>query len=326
MDIQVIHTPIRHIGYHKSSKSQANMLSSSPDVALSKKGTYINAIDLLISFFNRKESNDTIDDGLKLDESSNNVSNIIRENQRLKEQNIKLKNMISNLENIHIKSTHSNMTNGVFTNQKMEVYKNINKELKKKNKKLKEKVNQLEMLNNKTDLRIVNILDKKDDIEIKLKNTILNMKNFLSLLHQTDSNKEVLKSNPIVTNNSLLTNEYNNNTDIRNFTNFSEAENLNTSLDEEKVDISYKDPLSEQQTANGKKIEGTLKPFEVQSNVTKKKETLSSSASNYLKKERNEIFLSQRQNNINKLKSSGLKAKININKRERKLSNILKYK
>ena len=68
MDSQVIHTPIKHIGYHKSSKSQVNILSSSPDVALTKKGTYINVIDSMLSFIKERERNDTVDDGFQLNE------------------------------------------------------------------------------------------------------------------------------------------------------------------------------------------------------------------------------------------------------------------
>lgn len=326
MDSQVIHTPIRHIGYHKSSKSQVNLLSSSPDVTLTKKGTYINVIDSMLSFIKEKERNDTVDDGFKLNESSSNTTALLKENQRLKAMNEKIKNKISHLENKR-QNSHSNTTDGVFTNQsnpKLEAYLVLNKDLKKKNSKLKEKLKELEIMIN---FPIVNILEKKEDIEIKLKSTILNMQNFLSLLSQTEPKNEVVKSHPIATNNSLSPNEFTNKdtNDIRNITNFSEAENLNTSLEEDNGDTTYKGPLSEQQTANGNKNEVTSKPFELQSNVIKKKEMLSSSASSYFKNERNEIFLSQRQTKTNKFISSGLKAKIN-KRRERKLSNILKYK
>ncbi len=326
MDSQVIHTPIKHIGYHKSSKSQVNILSSSPDVALTKKGTYINVIDSMLSFIKERERNDTVDDGFQLNESSNNTTALMKENQRLKTLNQKIKNKISHLENKRMNS-HSNTTDGVFTNQsnpKIEAYLALNKDLKKRNSKLKEKLKELEIM---IHFPIVNILDKKEDIEIKLKSTILNMQNFLSLLSQTEPKNEVVKSHPIATNNSLSQNEFTNkdNNDIRNITNFSEAENLNTSLEEENGDSTYKNPLSEQQTANGNKNEVTSKPFEPQPNVIKKKEMLSSSVSSYFKSDRNEIFLSQRQTKTNKFISSGVKAKINI-KRERKLSNILKYK
>ena len=252
-----VHTPLRHIGYHKASKSQLNIFASSPDI---KRPTIvetpmqvsdnkaINVIESMISFLEQKNT---------VDDEGTATTN---ENVRLKEKNEKLKESIAKMENKIM--TRSLTGENVYTNNSNESYQrltNANKELKRRNMKLKSKLKELEYILNSTNMNIVNILENKKEFELKIKSTILSMQNFLNLLGQTSNDDEVRRSRPVVNDLNLYTST--NENLQRNFTNFSEAENLNTSTDKE----SEKNVT--EQTENGSnEIQISLKNFEMTKN------------------------------------------------------------
>ena len=252
-----VHTPLRHIGYHKASKSQLNIFASSPDI---KRPTIVetpmqvsdnkalNVIESMISFLEQKNT---------VDDEGTATTN---ENVRLKEKNEKLKESIAKMENKIM--TRSLTGENVYTNNSNESYQrltNANKELKRRNMKLKSKLKELEYILNSTNMNIVNILENKKEFELKIKSTILSMQNFLNLLGQTSNDDEVRRSSPVVNDLNLYTST--NENLQRNFTNFSEAENLNTSTDKE----SEKNVT--EQTENGSnEIQISLKNFEMTKN------------------------------------------------------------
>ena len=330
-----VHTPLRHIGYHKASKSQLNIFASSPDI---KRPTIvetpmqvsdnkaINVIESMISFLEQKN---TVDD---------EGAATTNENVRLKEKNEKLKESIAKMENKIM--TRSLTGENVYTNNSNESYQrltNANKELKRRNMKLKSKLKELEYILNSTNMNIVNILENKKEFELKIKSTILSMQNFLNLLGQTSNDDEVRRSRPVVNDLNLYTST--NENLQRNFTNFSEAENLNTSTDKE----SEKNVT--EQTENGSnEIQISLKNFEmtkndsvlINSNYIKKKENqnekMSHSSSNFNTKKNNlannliySSSSSQRsnfgKNNISKVTATGIKQRVKkaISKTDRKI-------
>ena len=330
-----VHTPLRHIGYHKASKSQLNIFASSPDI---KRPTIvetpmqvsdnkaINVIESMISFLEQKN---TVDD---------EGTATMNENVRLKEKNEKLKESIAKMENKIM--TRSLTGENVYTNNSNESYQrltNANKELKRRNMKLKSKLKELEYILNSTNMNIVNILENKKEFELKIKSTILSMQNFLNLLGQTSNDDEVRRSSQVVNDLNLYTST--NENLQRNFTNFSEAENLNTSTDKE----SEKNVT--EQTENGSnEIQISLKNFEmtkndsvlINSNYIKKKENqnekMSHSSSNFNTKKNNlannliySSSSSQRsnfgKNNISKVTATGIKQRVKkaISKTDRKI-------
>ena len=330
-----VHTPLRHIGYHKASKSQLNIFASSPDI---KRPTIvetpmqvsdnkaINVIESMISFLEQKN---TVDD---------EGTATMNENVRLKEKNEKLKESIAKMENKIM--TRSLTGENVYTNNSNESYQrltNANKELKRRNMKLKSKLKELEYILNSTNMNIVNILENKKEFELKIKSTILSMQNFLNLLGQTSNDDEVRRSRPVENDLNLYTST--NENLQRNFTNFSEAENLNTSTDKE----SEKNVT--EQTENGSnEIQISLKNFEmtkndsvlINSNYIKKKENqnekMSHSSSNFNTKKNNlannliySSSSSQRsnfgKNNISKVTATGIKQRVKkaISKTDRKI-------
>lgn len=330
-----VHTPLRHIGYHKASKSQLNIFASSPDI---KRPTIvetpmqvsdnkaINVIESMISFLEQKNT---------VDDEGTATTN---ENVRLKEKNEKLKESIAKMENKIM--TRSLTGENVYTNNSNESYQrltNANKELKRRNMKLKSKLKELEYILNSTNMNIVNILENKKEFELKIKSTILSMQNFLNLLGQTSNDDEVRRSRPVVNDLNLYTST--NENLQRNFTNFSEAENLNTSTDKE----SEKNVT--EQTENGSnEIQISLKNFEmtkndsvlINSNYIKKKENhnekMSHSSSNFNPKKNNlannliySSSSSQRsnfgKNNISKVTATGIKQRVKkaISKTDRKI-------
>ncbi len=330
-----VHTPLRHIGYHKASKSQLNIFASSPDI---KRPTIvetpmqvsdnkaINVIESMISFLEQKNT---------VDDEGTATTN---ENVRLKEKNEKLKESIAKMENKIM--TRSLTGENVYTNNSNESYQrltNANKELKRRNMKLKSKLKELEYILNSTNMNIVNILENKKEFELKIKSTILSMQNFLNLLGQTSNDDEVRRSSPVVNDLNLYTST--NENLQRNFTNFSEAENLNTSTDKE----SEKNVT--EQTENGSnEIQISLKNFEmtkndsvlINSNYIKKKENqnekMSHSSSNFNTKKNNlannliySSSSSQRsnfgKNNISKVTATGIKQRVKkaISKTDRKI-------
>ena len=330
-----VHTPLRHIGYHKASKSQLNIFASSPDI---KRPTIvetpmqvsdnkaINVIESMISFLEQKNT---------VDDEGTATTN---ENVRLKEKNEKLKESIAKMENKIM--TRSLTGENVYTNNSNESYQrltNANKELKRRNMKLKTKLKELEYILNSTNMNIVNILENKKEFELKIKSTILSMQNFLNLLGQTSNDDEVRRSRPVVNDLNLYTST--NENFQRNFTNFSEAENLNTSTDKE----SEKNVT--EQTENGSnEIQISLKNFEmtkndsvlINSNYIKKKENqnekMSHSSSNFNTKKNNlannliySSSSSQRsnfgKNNISKVTATGIKQRVKkaISKTDRKI-------
>ena len=203
--------------------------------------------------------------------------------------------------------------------------------------KLKSKLKELEYILNSTNMNIVNILENKKEFELKIKSTILSMQNFLNLLGQTSNDDEVRRSSPVVNDLNLYTST--NENLQRNFTNFSEAENLNTSTDKE----SEKNVT--EQTENGSnEIQISLKNFEmtkndsvlINSNYIKKKENqnekMSHSSSNFNTKKNNlannliySSSSSQRsnfgKNNISKVTATGIKQRVKkaISKTDRKI-------
>ena len=330
-----VHTPLRHIGYHKASKSQLNIFASSPDI---KRPTIvetpmqvsdnkaINVIESMISFLEQKNT---------VDDEGTATTN---ENVRLKEKNEKLKESIAEMENKIM--TRSLTGENVYTNNSNESYQrltNANKELKRRNMKLKSKLKELEYILNSTNMNIVNILENKKEFELKIKSTILSMQNFLNLLGQTSNDDEVRRSSQVVNDLNLYTST--NENLQRNFTNFSEAENLNTSTDKE----SEKNVT--EQTENGSnEIQISLKNFEmtkndsvlINSNYIKKKENqnekMSHSSSNFNTKKNNlannliySSSSSQRsnfgKNNISKVTATGIKQRVKkaISKTDRKI-------
>lgn len=330
-----VHTPLRHIGYHKASKSQLNIFASSPDI---KRPTIvetpmqvsdnkaINVIESMISFLEQKNT---------VDDEGTATTN---ENVRLKEKNEKLKESIAKMENKIM--TRSLTGENVYTNNSNESYQrltNANKELKRRNMKLKSKLKELEYILNSTNMNIVNILENKKEFELKIKSTILSMQNFLNLLGQTSNDDEVRRSRPVENDLNLYTST--NENLQRNFTNFSEAENLNTSTDKE----SEKNVT--EQTENGSnEIQISLKNFEmtkndsvlINSNYIKKKENqnekMSHSSSNFNTKKNNlannliySSSSSQRsnfgKNNISKVTATGIKQRVKkaISKTDRKI-------
>lgn len=283
MDSLVIHTPLRHIGYHKSSKSQMNIFSSSPEIKRptvievpykKKKKNCINEINKLLEYLSEKEQEENVNDGFRLNDDSSDYISLLKENKELKINNNNLKAKISNLENHVLTINHSDLTgdndysyqSNNFKNDPnfMEAY-NTNKELKGKNIKLKKKLKEVEYLLNSTNLHLVNLLDKKLDVENKMKTIMSKMGNFLTLLNQAKGNSQELISNEMIkeNNNTNYSNSYSSEKiNQRNFTNFSEAENLNTSTEGENENDSYKNEISEQSN----QIEISLKQFEVNKN------------------------------------------------------------
>lgn len=334
-----VHTPLRHIGYHKASKSQLNIFKSSPDI---KRPTIvetptqvsdskaINVIESMISFLEEKNT--------VADESSDKVIAMMNENIRLKEKNEKLKEGIAKIEN---KIMTRNLTGeNMYTSNSNESYQRLataNKELKRRNMKLKSKLKELEYMLNSTNLNIVNILENKKEVELKMKSTILSMQNFVNLLGKASNEDEVRRRSPVVNDLNLYTST--NENLQRNFTNFSEAENLNTSTDKE----SEKNVT--EQTENGSnEIQISLKNFEmtkndsvlINSNYIKKKENqnekMSHSLSNFNTKKNNltnnliySSSSSQRsnigKNKISKVTATGIKQRVKkvISKTDRKI-------
>ena len=150
-----VHTPLRHIGYHKSSKSQLNIFSSSPDIKRPtivetpvrvNNNKLIGVVDSMVSFLEERNRVDTVEDGFKLNES-NNVISMMKENERLKKKNMKLKENIVKMQN---NIMTSNLTGeNMYTNQSNQSYQMLtsaNRELKRKNMKLKEKLKELEYI------------------------------------------------------------------------------------------------------------------------------------------------------------------------------------
>ena len=231
---------IRHIGYHNASKSQVNILSSPKRISIpniNENNNYNNQrkekFKNLFSIFDKTIM------FLKINTSSNNnkpFDILIKENNKLKTINSKLKDQIKSYEN-----NYNDSFEGEFINQKsvkqyqrkINFEKEKNKKLKYKNIQLKKKLKLIQEKSKKYFPHAQLFTHKKEIISLMQKLSF-NMSNFFSILN--DSIEEINIKNNInnkyshtnYIENERLDNDNSSNLNIK----FTECENLCVSKDD----------------------------------------------------------------------------------------------
>ena len=261
------------------------------DEKLQKNSTIINTINNTLNFFDKLNTTKKNIKEYYFPLTKNNNSNLnkykdkIKNNQKLKERNIYLNNILKELQNENIQteangnpynqliisgSINSNSNQSSITNSYNYLLKQKN-ELLKENKKLKEEYKILK-LSETNSICNERIFENKDEIEAKIKSLNYSLNNFMELLstsinsRTTPSFKTMSKSNNNYKENDLFFEKSKNDTSSRNAINqksfydmdynvvFTESGNLNTNNN------NY---YEEQTSSNDEdKIEIPLKPYE----------------------------------------------------------------
>ena len=194
----IVRTPIRHIGYHNSSKSQVNILSSPSLISNNKifetdinndnqrKENFKKLIDVMnknIMFLktkiNMKISGD--DYPFKLNKKLKNENEILKKKIKVFETN----NNIFDDDNIDL-----NQNSPKQYNSKIDFLQKRNQKLKEKNRKLKNKLNELSK-KAKNNTSYDYLITNKEEIISKIKNLNYYISSFYQNLNTLNNNNSI---------------------------------------------------------------------------------------------------------------------------------------
>lgn len=186
---------------------------------ITKRINTINKINETLLFFNSKKFNETSLRNNKVNNAYSYSSIFVdklKDNQKLKEKNMYLKNLLNQLKNsnnIYINKNNKYQNKQLINNNKnLYFYNNLkkeNSELNYINKKLKDEYSMLKLEEN-NNINIKKILLNKAEIENKIKTLNYSLNDFLELI-STNSNKSESLNNTSPKNQENYNNPNNNN-------------------------------------------------------------------------------------------------------------------